>query len=89
MRLVKTYCDGCFLVVWVQDGSSEYVESDHVPRRGVSYSQVFVLFKSASDPLAAPGNKVLSQQGGYHEVLFCDGRGTLTCKHTLHPISPW
>ena len=75
---VKTYCDGCFLVVWLQDGSSEYVESDHVfgpaqKRRVIQSGDCVVAFKSASDPLAAPG-KVLTQQGGYHEVLFCDGK---------------
>ena len=85
---VKTYCDGCFLVVWLQDGSSEYVESDHVfgpaqKRRVIQLGDCVVAFKSTSDPLAAPG-KVLTQQGGYHQVLFCDGKRYVT-ERTLHP----
>jgi hypothetical protein len=75
---IREYSDGHFLIMWLKNGSVESVPSTHVfgqaqKRRVIQCGDYVIAFKTAEAMLAAPG-KVLGQEEGKFNVLFCDGK---------------
>ena len=75
---IREYSDSHFLIMWLKNGSVESVPSTHVfgqaqKRRVIQCGDYVIAFKTVEAMLAAPG-KVLGQEEGKFNVLFCDGK---------------